>query len=141
MARRTGLPPDIDRRLSSLGDRLAAACPAIDFAYLFGSASTGRLTPSSDVDLAIHVEPSADAPFVRLEASRVASTHLGIDAIDVVVLNTAPVSLAGRVLTTRQVLIDRDPFLRHRYESLTMRMFHDFRIREHRLLARRYARG
>lgn len=137
----TSLPPDIDARLSSLGESLAAACPAIAFAYLFGSASTGRLRPSSDIDLAIYVEDSADAHLVRLEAARVTARHLGTDAVDVVLLNTAPISLAGRILTTRRVIADRQPFARHRYESLTMRMFHDFRIREHRLLSRRYARG
>lgn len=47
----------------------------------------------------------------------------------------------GRVLTTRRVLLDRDPFARHRYESLQARMFQDFRIREHRLLAARQRHG
>ena len=60
---------------------------------------------------------------------------VGREAIDVVVLNTAPVSLAGRVLTTRRVIVDTDPYARHRYESRTAREFADFRFREHRLLA------
>jgi hypothetical protein len=58
-----------------------------------------------------------------------------------VLLNTAPISLAGRVLMSRRVLLDRDPHLRHRYESLQLRMFHDFRVREHRILTQRPARG
>jgi hypothetical protein len=70
-----------------------------------------------------------------------AQKRLGTDAIDVVLLNSAPVSLAGRVLTSRRVLLERDPFARHRYESLHARMFHDFRIREHSLLAEREGRG
>jgi hypothetical protein len=78
---------------------------------------------------------------VRLEVARAVAKHLGTDAVDVVLLNTAPVSLAGRVLTSRRVVLDRVPFARHRFESLTARLFQDFRIREHRLLARRYTRG
>jgi len=35
----------------------------------------------------------------------------------------------------------RDPYARHRYESSTARLFQDFRIREHRVLAGREARG
>jgi hypothetical protein len=66
---------------------------------------------------------------------------MGTDAIDVVLLNMVPVAVAGRVLGTRHVLLDRDPFARHRYESATARLFQDFRIREHRLLAEREAHG
>lgn len=139
--RESVLPADIVSRLKTLGGVLAESCDAIDFAYLFGSASTGRLGPRSDVDVAIHVSPAADPHTARLEAARAATTHLGTEAVDLVLLNTAPLALAGRVLTTRQVILDRQPFQRHLYESIVARMFQDFRIREHRLLAERYSRG
>jgi hypothetical protein len=111
------------------------------FVYLFGSAATGMLTPRSDVDLAVFVAPDVDALAAQLAVARVAARQLGTDAIDVVLLNTAPVSLAGRVLGTRRVLLDGDPYARHRYESSTARLFQDFRIREHRVLAERKAHG
>ncbi len=111
------------------------------FAYVFGSIDTSRRTPRSDVDLAIYVEDTADLDDVRLSIAAAASKHLRTDAVDVVLLNNAPLSVAGRVLTTRRVILDRRPFLRHQYESVTARMFSDFRIREHRLLAERFARG
>ena len=135
------LPPDIEQRVADLGHAIAAASTEVDFAYVFGSVAAGRQTPRSDVDLAVHVDRHADGGAVRLEVARAATRHLGTDAVDVVLLNAAPIALAGRVLTTRRVLLDRDPFARHRYESLTARMFQDFRIREHRLLTQRYARG
>ena len=141
MALQTRVPVDIERRLSTLGDRLAAACPDIEFAYLFGSAGTERSTAGSDVDLAIYVSEAADPHLSRLEVGRIAANHLHTDAIDIVLLNTAPVALAGRVLTSRHVIVDQRPFVRHEYESRTARLFQDFRIREHRLLAERYARG
>ena len=78
---------------------------------------------------------------IRLDAGRHVAKCLGTDAIEVVLLNTAPISLAGRILTSRRVIVDRKPFVRHRYGSLTTRLFPDFRIREHRLLARRFPRG
>lgn len=109
--------------------------------YLFGSAATGALTPRSDVDLAIFVAPGMDAHAARLSVARAAARQLGTDAIDVVLLNTAPVSVAGRVLGTRRVLLDREPYARHRYESATARLFQDFRIREHRVLTERDAHG
>jgi uncharacterized protein len=61
--------------------------------------------------------------------------------VDVVLLNTAPVSLAGRVLGSQQVIVERDPHARQAYESVTLRQFHDFRIREHRILGQRVAHG
>jgi len=134
-------PAEIDARLATLGPTIGEAAPAVEFAYLFGSAATGTLTPRSDIDIAIHVAPSADAHRTWRDVAVAASTHLGTDAVDVVLLNTAPIAVAGRVLGSRRVLLDRVPFARHTYESLTARLFHDFRIREHRNLALRYPRG
>ena len=134
------LPPDLDIRLAGLGDAIAV-CPEVLFVYLFGSAATGKLTPRSDIDVAIFAQPGTDSHAVRLAAARAAARHLGTDAVDVVLLNHVPVSLAGRILLTRRVLFDRDPFTRHRYESRILRLFHDFRIREHRLLILRERHG
>jgi hypothetical protein len=58
-----------------------------------------------------------------------------------VVLNSAPVSLAGRSLQTRKLLVDKDPFLRHKYESQTLREFFDFAIKEKEILHGRYGIG
>jgi predicted nucleotidyltransferase len=135
------LPSDFEARMRGLGEAIGASCPDVLFVYLFGSASTGLLTPRSDVDVAVFVAPGADAHTTRLTVARVAARQLGTDAIDVVLLNTAPISVAGRVLGSRRVLLDRDPHARHRYESATARLFQDFRIREHRLLAERAAHG
>ena len=43
---------------------------------------------------------------------------------------------------SRRGILDRDPHTRHAYESLSLRKFHDFRIREHRILTQpaRHAR-
>ena len=135
------LPPDLDARLEGLGEAVAAASPDIQFAYLFGSAATGALTPQSDIDVAIYVSSRADAHAIRLAVARAAARQLATDAVDVVLLNTAPLSLSGRVLGSRRVIVERDPHARHAYESATLRKFHDFRIREHRILAERGAHG
>jgi predicted nucleotidyltransferase len=135
------LPPDLQARLARLGDTIAACSPDIEFAYLFGSAATGTLTPRSDIDVAIYVSPGADGQAVRLAVARAAARQLATDAVDVVLLNTAPISLSGRVLGSRRVIVERNSFARHAYESLTLRKFHDFRIREHRILAERRADG
>jgi len=78
---------------------------------------------------------------MRLEVIGRATAHLGTDEVDVVVLNTAPTALAGRILQSRQVICDRDPFRRHRFESRALREFFDFRVFERRHLAQRFGRG
>ena len=141
MALNLALPPDLPDRLARLGDAIAACSADIEFAYLFGSAATGRLTPRSDINVAIYVARGADGHAVRRAVARAAARQLATDAVDVVLLNAAPLSLSGRVLGSREVIVERDPYARHAYESLTLRKFHDFRIREHRILTGRRAHG
>ena len=107
-------------RLAGLGDA-AAAVPGVVFAYLFGSVALGDDGPLSDVDLAVYLDDTVDPSETRLAVIEAASRHLRTDRVDVVVLNSAPIALAGRVLASRRVVLDRQPFLRHRYESLTHR--------------------
>jgi predicted nucleotidyltransferase len=135
------LPSDLDTRLAGLGEAIASAASDIQFAYLFGSAATGTLTPRSDIDVALYVAPGADSHAVRLAAARAATRQLATDAVDVVLLNAVPLSVSGRVLASRRVILDRDPHARHAYESLTLRKFHDFRVRERRILAARGRHG
>lgn len=134
------VPPAALARLESLGDALAG-CPQVLFAYLFGSAASGDLRPLGDVDVAVFLAPGVDRMEGRLAAIDVTTSHLRTDEVDVVVLNEAPTSLAGRILATRRVITDRDPFQRQAFESLVMRQYADFRILEHRVLSGRYPRG
>jgi predicted nucleotidyltransferase len=137
---RTPLPHDIGDRIATLSTVLEN-CPGVLFAYVFGGMRTERPTRLSDVDVAVYLEEGADPFEVRLETVRRAATHLGTDEVDVIVLNTAPTALAGRILQSRQVICDHNPFLRHRFESRALREFFDFRVFEHRLLTRRYTAG
>lgn len=136
----TTVPVDIQARLSRLGEAVGRV-PGVRFAYLFGSAAIGPVRPLSDIDIAVFVDDSFDPFEVKLAVMAAAAKHLATDRVDVVVLNSAPLSLAGRVLSSRIVIADRDPFARHRYESLVGREFADFRLYEQRHFARRQARG
>lgn len=117
------------------------ACPEVVFAYVFGGMGAGRPTPLSDVDVAVYLAEGADPLGTRLEVVAKVTAHLRTDEVDVVVLNSAPAALLGRILATRRVLVDRDPFCRHRFESGALRESFDFRIFERRHLARRFGRG
>lgn len=140
MIHRRPLPSDIDEKIATLGQALDA-CPEVLFAYVFGGRGAGHPTPLSDVDVAVYLAEEADPLETRLEVLAKVTAHLRTDEVDVVVLNNAPTALLGRVLGTRRVLVDRDPFRRHRFESRSLREFFDFRVLEQRHLERRFGRG
>jgi predicted nucleotidyltransferase len=111
------------------------------FAYLFGSRAAGTATQLSDIDIAVYLRHGVDPSEAKLNLLGDLMDQLQTDAVDLVVLNSAPLSLAGRVLANRIVLLDRDPHLRHSYESVILREFFDFSIKEQRLLERRFGLG
>ncbi|GFP20688.1 hypothetical protein HKBW3S03_02192, partial [Candidatus Hakubella thermalkaliphila] len=41
----------------------------------------------------------------------------------------------------KKLLIDKEPFRRHIYESVTLREFFDFKVKEDAFFARRYGIG
>lgn len=140
MIRDKVLPRDIEHRLEGLG-AILDGCPDVLFAYLFGGAGVGRLTRLSDVDVAVYLADVRDGPDQIAGLLTKVTAHLGTDEVDLIVLNTAPTALLGRILRTRRVICDRAPFVRHRFESRTLREFFDFRVFEQRLLDRRFGHG
>jgi predicted nucleotidyltransferase len=134
------LPNDVGERLDTLGAALGA-CSGVLFAYVFGGVAVGRLTPLSDVDVAVYLEDVQDVAEQAADLLRKVTSHLRTDEVDLVLLNVAPTALLGRILQTRRVICDRAPFLRHQFESRALREFFDFRVFERRLLDRRYGHG
>jgi len=134
------LPGDIKQRLETLGEALSS-CPGLLFAYVFGGAGVGRLTPLSDVDVAVYLQDIKDPAEQAARLLAKVTAHLATDEVDLIVLNQAPTALLGRILQSRRVIFDGAPFMRHRFESQALREFFDFRIFERRLLDRRYAHG
>ena len=66
---------------------------------------------------------------------------LQTDEIDLVVLNTADLPLIMNILRNKKIIVDKDPFIRHIFESLMMRKYFDFSIKESAQLRRRYLHG
>jgi predicted nucleotidyltransferase len=113
----------------------------IQFGYLFGSFAGKRLTPLSDVDIAVYLSEDADPAEEKLDILGNLMDCLQTDEVDLIILNKAPLSLKMKILESREVIVDNNPFLRHRYESLTMREYFDFAFLETRILERRYLNG
>jgi predicted nucleotidyltransferase len=115
--------------------------PDILFAYLFGSFGKGKHFPLSDVDIAVYLKEPSDGQEKKMEIHGTLTDILQTDEIDLVVLNRAPLPLRMGILENKKVVVDREPFLRHHYESLTMREYFDFSIKEREILNRRFLSG
>ena len=140
MVRRDPLPNDILQRLPA-ATRAMEDDPLVLFAYLFGGLTRGDPKPLSDVDMAVYLREAASAADSKLAIFDVLTDALGTNELDLVILNTAPISLVGRIIQGRKLLVDKEPFCRHRFESAKLREFFDFRIREDAFLERRFRNG
>ena len=131
------LPPDILARIPDAIKVLSEDNHVI-FAYLFGGLVKGKVTPLSDIDIAVYLKDMDNIAEQKLLLFDELTDALGTNELDLVILNTAPISLAGRVLQKKEILIDKIPSQRHLYESLTLRKFFDFKIKEEMFFSRRY---
>ena len=125
--------------------RLSRLVSALDqqetlaFAYLFGGLARGDQRPLSDIDVAVYLRGDVEIAEAKLELIGLCCDALGTDEVDLVILNHAPVSLVGRILGHRTVLVDKEPALRHLFESRLLREFFDFSRKEEAILLRRFA--
>ena len=140
MIKYTKLPENIQSLLPKAQAYLQSRSD-ITFACLFGSLARGRSTPLSDVDIAVYLSEGEITIERKMEILGKLMELLETDEIDLVILNAAPLTLKIKVLENKKVIVDNNPFLRHRYESLTMREYFDFSIKEMSILERRFLHG
>jgi predicted nucleotidyltransferase len=121
------LPSDVDRRIEALA--LAwSRDPDVAALYLFGSRAAGTASARSDVDLAVVLREDLDADArwrKRLDLIGDACERLGTDAVDVIVLEDAPIVLGHRVLSRGKLLHDAKPRRRARVAERVMRQYLD----------------
>ncbi len=89
------------------------------FAFLHGSRATGAARHGSDVDLAAWWPEPAPAAF-EIELP---------EGVDLLVLNHAPLELAGRVALEGRLVLDDDPGERVRWLATTRKIYSDERPR------------
>ena len=134
------LPENILKLLPGSIDYLESH-PKVLFSYLFGSLANRKPSPLSDVDIAVYLKPDANIVESKLAILGKLMDILQTDEIDLVVLNSADLPLVVNILKTKKVIVDKDPFSRHIFESLIMRKYFDFSIFESAQLKRRYLYG
>jgi len=94
--------------------------------YLFGSQATGDTGPKSDFDFAVLVDHSVDARRLQAVLAHELSAVLGTAAVDVVVLNRAPIELAYAVIVQGIVLFEQDAATRIEYEADVLSRYADY---------------
>lgn len=134
------LPPDILSKIPACKKALFEEDNVI-FAYIFGGLAEGKVKPLSDIDIAVFLKDTHNLAEFRLKIFDILAGVFATGEIDLVILNTATISLSGRILQRRQILVDKDPFQRHLYESVMLRQFFDFKIKEDMYFFRRYGIG
>ncbi len=115
-------------------------------AWAFGSRAHGGGTSFSDLDLAFLLEPTSGGDLFdrRLEIRADLAQRLGTNALDVVVLNDAPVTLRFTATRRGRLLFCRDEVARVRFETDAMSRHFDmepFRRTLARGLERRLSEG
>ena len=134
------LPENINKLLPKAKEYLNTH-PKVVFAYLFGSIAKDKLSPLSDVDIAVYLSEESDAIQVKMELLGKLMELLETDEIDLTILNTASLPLTARGIENKILLVDKKPFLRHSFESLILREYFDFSRKEMEILQRRYSVG
>ena len=96
------LPPTDDALCTAIGQVL----PEASAAWLFGSAANGNWQPGSDLDIAVAMRPSLDAP-TRLTRAQALGTVLNqdVDLLDFYQLHTL---MQVQVVTTGRLLFAHD---------------------------------
>lgn len=140
MIHHSKLPRDILNRIQDAANYLQSRQDVL-FAYLFGGLSKGDPKPLSDVDIAVYI--ADDAPYLRTKQEIVENLidFLGTDELDLVILNQSTLSLSMNILKNNRLLVDKEPFQRHCFESLTMRKYFDYNRLESAILKRRFLNG
>jgi len=109
------------------------------FAYLFGSLARDKVLPLSDIDIAIYLKEGVDLDKEKMSILQNLIDLLGMEEIDLVLLNTAPLTLKARIVEDKKILVDKEPFLRHSFESLVLREYFDFSKKEEQIFKRRFS--
>lgn len=123
---------DVERLGAEVVGLLRAA--GARFGFLHGSRVSGTARPDSDLDIAAWWASDPPPAFDVLLPP----------GADLVVLNTAPLELAGRIALDGELLFDDDPVARVRWLATTRKIFADEWpriLRSHREFAEAARRG
>jgi hypothetical protein len=99
----------------------------IVFAYLFDCFST---VVHSDIHIAVYLHKIDHAAQQKFEIFDRLADALEKADIDLVVLNIAPIDVAGRIMQRKALIVDKEPEKRYSYDLAILQEFIRFRVNE-----------
>jgi len=133
----------LDAQLAALAASLRERDEEIVAVYLFGSQARGGADRLSDVDIAVLLRDGHSQEWlwaVEDELAIAVCDSLQRDDVDLVILNTAPLTFQFEVIATGELLLSNDEAARTDFEVAVMTRYWDFKKYEeeydHYLLTR-----
>ena len=102
----------------------------VSIVYLFGSRATGRKAPSSDTDIGVvfrDFEFDSDKRAAYHALYQLFSELYRDSRLDIVFLQTSPLSLQYSAIKEGKILFENDPIATANYENRTINEYLDFR--------------
>lgn len=100
--------------------------PGVDAVYLFGSSVNGKMTGSSDIDLAILFSENKIVDIDKLDIMSRFSSVAGRD-VDIVILNDASSLLYHEILLTGKLILEKNRECRIQREVRNRKFYEDYR--------------
>lgn len=124
---------DVDRLISCLRKRagkILADRPVI-LAYLHGSRVSGDALPTSDIDIAIIMSPDLtlstyDRTLIEFDIAAEYEKECNLSEVDVRSIDSAPLTVQGKVITDGILIYSRNEEFRVAYEVTTRKRYFDF---------------
>ena len=106
--------------------------PEIEVAYIFGSVAQKKITPLSDIDIAIlidnqQIDENAYRYGYKAEILSDLIKLLKTNAIDLVILNEADTLLRHRVLYSGEILHSKNENKRIAFQTTTLGKYNDYK--------------
>ncbi len=118
---------ELSKTLQQAAQRTFADYPVIS-AYLYGSQVGDRNLSTSDIDVAVYIDPEALPLSLNVELGLCVRLEeaSGLSNIDLRILNEAPLSFQGEVLRQGIEIYSADEGKRIRFETHTLDAFLDY---------------
>lgn len=97
----------LDEKTLELKSILEAYKDKVVVVYLFGSCHSGKITPLSDIDIAVLFDESLNKEEIETMESQIyikLTKVFGTDEVDLIVLNRAPLSIKFGVLRDKEII-------------------------------------
>jgi predicted nucleotidyltransferase len=101
--------------------------PEVEFAYIFGSLVSGRMRPSSDLDIAVYL-PCASVTLQHKMAFINRLSAAFSREVDVVFLNDADIIITMQILANGELLINNNPGELALFRAKSAGIYADFKL-------------